>query len=199
MVYRDQDRYRILSRQGHELSDQFPELAFFEELVPGTVLDGELVVLEHGKPALSLVQARQQTQAAEKILALARTIPAVYVVFDQLFEDYQSLMDQPLARRRERLAATAAGVGQERFILSAGIVGSGKAFYEQVVCARLEGVMAKRLSGRYRPGRRSNSWLKIKWQVWSKLIVPDHSQTASAERRENSKQLSHRGWIFPPE
>ena len=96
MVYRDQDSYRILSRRGRELSDQFPELAFFQELTPGSVLDGELVVLDHGKPALPLVQARQQTQAAQKIGVLARGIPATYIIFDQLFEGYRSLIDQPL-------------------------------------------------------------------------------------------------------
>ena len=182
MVYRDQDRYRILSRQGRELSDQFPELAFFQELAPGSVLDGELVVLDQGKPALPLVQARQQTQAAEKIRTLARAIPATYIVFDQLFEGYRSLMGQPLMRRRERLAGTVAGAGQERFIVSAGIVGPGRAFYQEVVRACLEGVVAKRLSSRYLPGRRSDGWLKIKWHVRPATISPGHSQAACEER-----------------
>ncbi len=66
-------------------------------------------------------------------------------------------------RRRERLARTVARAGQERFIVSAGIVGPGKAFYREVVREGLEGVVAKRLSSRYLPGRRSDGWLKIKW------------------------------------
>ena len=195
-VYRDQDRYRILSRQGRELSDQFPELAFFQDLAPGSVLDGELVVLEHGRPALPLVQARQQTQAAEKIRTLAKTIPATYIVFDQLFEDYRSLMGQPLVRRRERLARTVARAGQEHFILSAGIVGPGMAFYRQVVRARLEGVMAKRLNGRYLPGRRSDGWVKIKWHVRSQMIVPDQAEAACEDKA--ARDLAHGGWMFPP-
>ena len=195
MVYRDKDRYRILSRRGRQLNDQFPELAFFNDLAPGTVLDGEMVVLDHGKPALPLVQARQQTQVAQKIGVLARVIPATYIVFDQLFEDYRSLMDQPLMRRRERLARTVAGGGQERLIVSAGIVGPGKGFYREVVRARLEGMMAKRLSSRYRPGRRSDGWLKIKWLVRPPPISPGHSQAACEER--TTKDLAHGGWIFP--
>ena len=43
-----------------------------------------------------------------------------------------------------------------------GIVGAGRDFYEQVIAQQLEGVMAKRLSSRYLPGRRSDAWLKIK-------------------------------------
>ena len=48
-------------------------------------------------------------------------------------------------------------------IVSAGIVGPGTAFYQQVVREQLEGVVAKRLTSRYLPGRRSDAWLKIKW------------------------------------
>ncbi len=72
-------------------------------------------------------------------------------------------MDQPLVRRRETLAKTVARAGQEPLIVSAGIVGPGTAFYRQVIREQLEGVVAKRLTSRYLPGRRSNAWLKIKW------------------------------------
>ncbi len=35
-------------------------------------------------------------------------------------------------------------------------------FYEHVVRQQLEGVVAKRLAGRYLPGRRTGAWIKIK-------------------------------------
>ena len=43
-----------------------------------------------------------------------------------------------------------------------GMIGHGTALFAQVCRLGLEGVMAKHLSGRYRPGRRSTAWLKIK-------------------------------------
>jgi len=48
--------------------------------------------------------------------------------------------------------------GNLRFEMSA----AGRVFYEQVIARQLEGAMAKRLSSRYLPGRRSDAWLKIK-------------------------------------
>ena len=69
-------------------------------------LDGELVVTQGGKPDLALVAARCQLRAEHKIRTHARTGPATYIVFDQLFDGYRSLMDQPLVRRRETLAKT---------------------------------------------------------------------------------------------
>ena len=190
MLYLDQNGYRIIGRRGRPLNDQFPELASFQHLAPGTVLDGEMVVLRHGKPSLGLVQARQQAQAAAKIHALAKVTPATYIAFDQLFDGYRSLMDRPLAQRREMLARTVARADQERIIVSAGIVGPGKAFYQQVVRERLEGVMAKRLTGRYLPGRRSELWLKIKWLVQPPVgAVPGAITYQAAENdRWNSPQ-----------
>jgi ATP-dependent DNA ligase len=46
------------------------------------------------------------------------------------------------------------------FVFSEGIVGSGRVFFEAVCREGLEGVVAKRLDSRYRPGRRA--WIKIK-------------------------------------
>ena len=162
MAYLDRDGYRVVSRHGRPLTEQFPELAFFNDLAPGTVLDGELVVLWGGKPALGLVQARQQAQAARKIRYLAKATPAFYVAFDLLFDGYRSLMDYPLAGRREALRKAVAGAERKRLVYSEGVVGPGKAFFERVVEKGLEGVVAKRLASRYRPGRRTDAWLKIK-------------------------------------
>ena len=162
MAYLDRDGYRVIGRRGRPLTDQFPELEFFNELVPGTVLDGELVVLSGGKPAFGLVQARQQAQAAHKIHALVKATPAIYVAFDLLFDQYHSLLDYPLAHRRGALRKAVAGAEGQPLVYSEGVVDSGKAFYEKVVEEGLEGVVAKRLASRYRPGRRTDAWLKIK-------------------------------------
>jgi ATP-dependent DNA ligase len=45
---------------------------------------------------------------------------------------------------------------------SAGVVGTGTAFYEAVVASGHEGVVAKALASPYRPDRRSHAWRKIK-------------------------------------
>ena len=47
-------------------------------------------------------------------------------------------------------------------VFSQGVVGAGRAFYQQVLARQLEGVVAKRLDSLYRPGRRDGAWIKIK-------------------------------------
>ncbi len=162
LAFVDREGQRIVSRRGHDVTEQFPELACLDRLPPGTVLDGELVVLREGTPDLSLLATRHQVRAPQKIRLLSRTTPAVLIAFDLLYCDHRSLIPQALLHRRQRLAAMLEDANDQQVVFSEGIVGAGRAYYEQVIARQLEGVMAKRLSSRYLPGRRSDAWLKIK-------------------------------------
>ena len=161
LAYVDAGGYRIVSHHGNDITDQFPELGSLGRLPAGTVLDGELVVLRDGKPSFSLLQTRAPLCCQHRIHTLSRTTPATYVVFDQLFDRYRSLMDEPLSTRREVMLGTV-GSGQQQLIASDGVVGPGTLFYDHVVAEQLEGVVAKRLTSRYLPGRRTAAWIKIK-------------------------------------
>jgi len=66
----------------------------------------------------------------------------------------------PLLARRQRLEKVVRVYANSGFVFSEGIVGSGRVFFDAVCREGLEGVVAKRLEGRYRPGRRA--WIKIK-------------------------------------
>lgn len=158
----DHSGYRLVSRHGRELTVPFPELASLGDLPPGTVLDGELVVFGHGRPQLSLVQARKSLRAEHKIRVRSVTTPATYIVFDQLFDRHRSLLNQPLDSRRRILREMVAHGKDARLVFSGGVIGAGLQLYQQVISRQLEGVMAKRLDSLYQPGRRSGAWLKIK-------------------------------------
>jgi ATP-dependent DNA ligase len=123
-------------------------------------LDGEVVVLQDGKPDFGLLLSRNQARASLKIQSLARTFPATYVVFDLLYQRFDSHLALPLWARRQRLEKVVRACANSRLVFSEGIVGPGRAFFEVVCRKGLEGVVAKRLDGRYRPGRRA--WIKIK-------------------------------------
>ncbi len=126
------------------------------------VLDGELVVLRDGRPDLGSIQARHQAAERWKIRHLAQTRPVTYVVFDLLYFNYHSVMNNTLLERRRRLRETLARLAEPRIVFSEGVIGPGTELFAQVSRLGLEGVMAKRLTSRYRPGRRTCAWLKIK-------------------------------------
>jgi ATP-dependent DNA ligase len=144
------------------MTDRYPEFACLQHLPRGTVLDGETVVLRDGKPDFHLLQSREQTRSPMKIRHRAASLPAIYVVFDLLFDSYQDIMGQPLTVRREKLQRLIGQARNPRLVLSNGVVGQGKAFFQEVCQQGLEGIVAKRLASRYLPGKRSDAWVKIK-------------------------------------
>jgi ATP-dependent DNA ligase len=141
---------------------RYPEFEFLSQLPRGTVFDGEMVVLENGRPSFHKLLSRENAGSPLKIRSLAKSVPAVLIVFDQLYANFQSIMDRPLEDRRERLVQTVSNAMPERLVVSDAVLGQGRAYFEQVVGRGLEGVVAKKLGSRYLPGKRSDAWLKIK-------------------------------------
>ena len=85
-----------------------------------------------------------------------------FVVFDLLYHSGRCLLREPLVRRREMLAAVCEKLDVPAVEFSRAVIGAGTTLYQQVVAAGHEGVMAKKLSSAYRPGKRSVAWKKIK-------------------------------------
>jgi ATP-dependent DNA ligase len=126
------------------------------------VLDGELVLLRSGRADLQELMRRHQLASARKIQEASRRLPATYMVFDLVYHGGQPLLGRPLIERRERLTELMGQHPDQGLVLSAGIAGSGRTFFDKVVEQGHEGVMAKHLQSRYLPGRRVQAWRKIK-------------------------------------
>jgi ATP-dependent DNA ligase len=153
---------RLWGRGLSEYTPRYPELEVLRGLPAGTLVDGELVVLRAGRPDRAALLRRHQLVQAWRIGQAWRWCPVHYMLFDLLYHGGRCLLDEPLARRRELLAELCAALGAPRVQFSAGVVGRGRAFYEAVVAQGHEGVLAKHLASKYRAGRRSPAWRKIK-------------------------------------
>ncbi|HVQ24793.1 MAG TPA: DNA ligase, partial [Planctomycetota bacterium] len=153
---------RALSRNRQALTPAFPELAPLLRLPSGTLLDGELVVLEGGRPSFSRSLERMQAKAKLRVDALARSSPAQYVVFDLLYLAGDALITRPLHERRARLQELLGGLAEARIVFSDGVIGPGRAFFEEARTRGLEGIVAKERDGAYLPGKRTRSWIKVK-------------------------------------
>jgi ATP-dependent DNA ligase len=145
IVFVDGDESYIQSRGGKNLSRYFPELSF----APGRyVLDGELVIRDDdGNLEFDALQSRIHP-AESRIKLLAREIPAEYTAFDLLAEGDDSLLGEPLARRRERLEGLAEPLG-----LTLSTLTRDTAQAEEWLL-KTEGTMAKQLDAPYIPGKR---------------------------------------------
>jgi ATP-dependent DNA ligase len=168
------DGVRLWGRERSAYTVRYPELATLRSWPPGTLIDGELVVLRDGLPDLASVLSRHALTDPWKIRFAPRWCPVRYVVFDLLYHAGRCLLREPLRERRARLETLCAEMPLPEIIFSAGVVGPGRAWFEAAVAQGHEGAVAKFLASPYQPGRRSAAWKKIK---------PAGSQSADRSRR----------------
>ncbi|WP_231500319.1 non-homologous end-joining DNA ligase [Saccharothrix sp. NRRL B-16314] len=155
-------RVRVLTRNDLEVSATYPEVRALSSLLGDrdAVLDGEIVALGARKqPDFGRLQSRMHVARPGGEL-LAR-VPVVYYVFDLLHLDGRSLLGEPYSTRREELAALGlSGRNEVRAPPSFTDV-DGRDVLAVAQDYGLEGVVAKRVTSRYEPGRRSTAWVKV--------------------------------------
>ncbi len=154
-------RIRLLSRVGNDVTNSYPELrALGEDLGSTRVwLDGEIVAFVDGKPSFSALQKRMHVSDERIARKLATEVPVTYIVFDVLHLDGRSCVDLPYEQRRELVERLE--LRGPHWNISPSFPGQGAAVLETAREQSLEGIVAKRMSSRYFPGRRSAEWVKI--------------------------------------
>ena len=96
---------RLQNRRLRDRSDAYPELLTLPQMLraDGILLDGEVIVLGPKGPSFPAVLRREQVTTKRRAALLAQEVPICYMVFDLLFVGGQSLLDQPLVERQQRL------------------------------------------------------------------------------------------------
>lgn len=175
------EHLRAQSRLGNDVTAGYPEIADLGALLDGrpAVLDGELVALDAaGRPDFGLLQHRMHVRRPPA--ELAARIPVSYLVFDVLWLDGRSLVAEPYDARRAVLDGL--GLAGQRVRVPPSVADVGAREMLEVARAHgLEGVVAKRRSARYEPGRRSPAWVKT--ALVSTLEVVIGGWTAGEGRR----------------
>ena len=94
----------IQSRDLRPLDRYFPELheAALDQLPPGSVIDGEIVIARGDALDFDALQMRLHP-AASRVAKLSKEIPAAFVAFDLLAADGRDLRDTPQHERRSTL------------------------------------------------------------------------------------------------
>ena len=172
LAARESAGWRMWGREGADYTARYPELEVLRRLPASTLLDGEVILCQAGRPHLPSLLSRHQLVRPQQIEALSRVRPVTYMVFDVLSIRGRCLLAHTLQARREILEGLLESLHEPRLVFSAGVVGSGRRFFAEAVRQGQEGVMAKHLASRYRPGRRSAAWKKIKPAFRARLMTP---------------------------
>ncbi|MBA4031604.1 MAG: ATP-dependent DNA ligase [Planctomyces sp.] len=172
LIHRQQDSRLqgevFLWSRGEELiTDAFPELLpDAGRLPPGTVLDGEILVLREGRvqPFAQLQRRIGRKSVGKKILA---DVPVGFMAFDLLEADGLDLRNEPLEIRREKLEQLLESLPLSHVQLAPLVEGGT---WDELAAARqtsrerlVEGLMLKRRSSLYQAGRARGDWWK--WKI----------------------------------
>jgi bifunctional non-homologous end joining protein LigD len=172
LAYLQDGGLRLESRNLNDITPRYPELHGLASAMPGhdLVLDGEVVAFDpEGRPSFSLLQTRMHVVGERRVAALVGAAPLAYLIFDVLHVDGASTRDLPWTERRavlEDLELQGSGWQTPKAHL-----GNGPAVLAASKAGGLEGVMAKRTSSLYTPGKRSKDWLKIKNTCRQEVVV----------------------------
>ena len=167
----------LTSRAGNDATARFPEIAPLADALGGVdaLLDGELVALdESGAPSFERLQPRMQAHGRSAVQERAATTPVVLMVFDVLWLAGHSTLELTYTERRtllERLGLAGPSWQTPPTTYGAMGEGTGEAVREASRALGLEGVVAKRIDSPYRPGKRADSWRKVKSVVGQELVV----------------------------
>ncbi len=173
-LHLDEGRVRIFTRNLENVTPMFPDVAealLKEAKAEEAIFDGEGVGVDPktGRylPFQETIQRKRKHGIAEK----AKEIPFKCFLFDILFKNGRSLLAVPLEERRKILEET---LPEKENVLAIApqIVTSDprlmREFHEEQIKKGLEGVMVKKASGSYDPGRRGFNWVKFKQEETKK-------------------------------
>lgn len=157
LAFRDADEVALQSKAGRPLGRYFPEVADALRASPidRFVVDGELVIERDGILSFDALRMRLHP-AATRIRKLAAATPARLILFDCLALGAETLLQRPLAERRDALEALHGRAGHPDLLLSPCTLDRSAALsWLERTGGALDGVVAKRRDEPYRPGERA--------------------------------------------
>jgi bifunctional non-homologous end joining protein LigD len=177
----DARKVQILTRRGNDWTEKYPGIAKAITGLPAqnAYLDGELCgVMSDGRTAFNLIQNATDTGQGS----------LVFFLFDLLFLDGESLMALPLIERKARLVSLLRGAPNS-LRYDDHQIGHGPEFHRLACQHGVEGIVSKRINGRYEPDRRT--WLKIKCLNREEFVVVGWSDPEGSRHRIGSLLLGY--------
>src|SRR3954447_8400204 len=172
IAYMRPGRIVLESRNLNEITPQYPELSRLTRDLGAhdAVLDGEIVAFDpEGRPSFERLQQRMHQTSDSVIRRRMKSHPVTYMVFDLLYLDGHSVMDEPYTERRRILEALE--LQGDHWQTPTYSAGNGQALLDATGKQGLEGLVAKRLDSRYEPGKRGGAWLKVKNTSRQELVI----------------------------
>lgn len=176
LIYINKGKIIIKSRRNIILNDTYPELLEIKNISKDEcIFDGEIVLLDNGKPSFSKLQERTRLKNKFRINETASKNPVCFVCFDILYKG-KDLTWVPLIERKKILDKFKEN---DIFVKSKYFLENGKALFKGVQKEDLEGIIAKKVNSKYTYGIRTKEWIKIKNFKEDEFYICGYNKTKS--------------------
>ena len=195
---------RLYTRTGDDISATFPDLV--DAIAFDGALDGELLVARPQGDAVETGSFSDLQQRLNRKAVSARQLrefPAFFRAYDLLQDGTEDLRGMPFLERRPRLEAFVAELDPMRFdcsqMLSFSSWGELAALRAEPPLPVIEGVMLKRKTAVYVPGRPKGEWFKWKRDPFLIDAVLMYAQRGHGKRSGYYSDYTFGVWREPGE
>lgn len=163
-------KVHFFSRNLLDMSYMFPDLVEGVKALPATTLicEGEAIVHDPHTDTFLPFQETVKRKRKHDIDAVAEELPLRVYLFDILYKDDKSFIDEAHTMRREELQRLLDKTSQNVVrLIDEEYVTSGEQllhYFQKNISAGLEGLVVKRPDSVYTPGKRNFNWIKLKRQ-----------------------------------
>jgi len=173
-VHKSGKHVTIFTRNLENATGMFPDVAaatLRQVKANQAILEGEAVAYDPDTGEFHPFQITVQRKRKHLVEVMERELPLRLMAFDCLYYDGEETLYEPYLRRREALKEV---ISPDETIQITEALISGNpaeinAFFEAMLAAGLEGIIAKSLDSPYRAGRRTFDWIKFKRSYRGKM------------------------------
>ena len=169
LIHKKKNEIILFTRSLENVTKQFPEVVdYVKKHVKGDslILDSEAVGFDKKTKKYTDFQAiSQRIRRKYDIDQLKEKLPIELNIFDILYYDGKSLLDEPFEKRAQLIRKIVKNIPYKIIASKQIITGNEKKaieFYKKALKDNQEGVMMKNLNSPYRPGRRVGNMVKMK-------------------------------------
>ncbi len=164
-IHKEGDTVKLFTRRLDDVTKQFPEIVAAAKHSLNSkhcIVEGETVGYIKGEP-VPFQEISRRIKRKYNIDEMSKKIPTVIFLFDCVF-DGSSILDKPFDERRKILSSIVRS--SESLQLAEQLVTGSKSeaneFFEKSLSNKQEGLIAKNLKAKYKPGSRVGYMLKLK-------------------------------------
>jgi len=169
IISKSKNGVTIYTRRLEEVSKQFPDVVKYVQKhvsADNFIVDGEVVGYNPlTKEYLPFQEISQRIKRIYDIEKLEKELPIEIVLFDLLYLDGKSLLEEPFIERRKALEKIARPENYKLSLAKQIITDDEnkvRKFYDESLKAGEEGIMGKNLQSPYKPGARIGYAVKLK-------------------------------------